>query len=108
MSYKALNIPQNGFHTQPQTYILTSRTLASAKALASVENYKILCDAKVKKDSLSLERKEAFELYRRNVEQLNEKDKENNNIVYEDEKDIEPEDEKEIEVENDKESEAEK
>jgi len=35
-SYKALNIPQNGLHT----YILASRTLALAKARASVENEK--------------------------------------------------------------------
>ena len=36
--------------------------------------YKIVERRKVKKESLSLERKEAFELYRRNLEQLNEKD----------------------------------
>ena len=41
--------------------------------------YKIVERRKVKKESLSLERKEAFELYRRNVKQLDEKELEYEN-----------------------------
>ena len=71
--------------------------------------YKIVERRKVKKESLSLERKEAFELYRRNLEQLNEKEleyeyEEENN---EHEKDIEPENDKEYENDEDSENDKE-
>ena len=65
--------------------------------------YKIVKKGKVKKESLTLERKEAFELYReRNVEQLDEKEKEKKDIEFEYDNEIESEAEKEkvIEGEN--------
>ena len=63
--------------------------------------YKIVKKGKVKKESLTLERKEAFELYReRNVEQLDEKEKEKKDIEFEYDNEIESEDEKEMNVDN--------
>merc|ERR1711888_437999 len=63
--------------------------------------YKIVKKGKVKKESLTLERKEAFELYReRNVEQLDEKKKEKKDIEFEYDNENESEDEKEMNVDN--------
>ena len=61
--------------------------------------YKIVERRKVKKESLSLERKEAFELYRRNVKQLDEKE-----LEYENNEDSE----NDKEYENDEDSENDK
>ena len=71
--------------------------------------YKIVERRKVKKESLSLERKEAFELYRRNVKQLNEKELEyENNEDSENDKECENDEDSENDKESENEIDAEK